>query len=78
MKESIFYKESKETKIMTKENLQNLIEVHNILYRSPVNGASVVPMAHVLVTLQKIIQEEANDLAETVSPDESKEGNEQQ
>lgn len=40
---------------MTKENLQDLIDVHNILYNSQVVGNSIVPMAQAILKLQGVI-----------------------
>ena len=42
---------------MNQEKLKDLIEVHNLLYRIPVAGACVVPMAQALATLQNIISD---------------------
>lgn len=42
---------------MTKEHLQNLVDVHNILYNSPVSGSSIVPMAQAILKLQTVIKD---------------------
>lgn len=47
---------------MNKETLPALIEVHNILYRLPVQGENVVPMAQALVTLQDVIRTMAEEI----------------
>lgn len=57
---------------MTKEHLQNLVDVHNILYSFSVSGQAIIPMAQVLVTLQNVIRdvsEEINIKIETPTSD---------
>lgn len=51
---------------MSKETVQNLIEVYNTLYSFPVAGSMVVPMAQVQVTLQKVIADIGRELGEEV------------
>ncbi len=48
---------------MKKEHLQNLVDVHNILYNSPVVGESVVPMAQAILKLQGVIKALSNELS---------------
>lgn len=55
---------------MTKENLQDLIDVHNILYNSPVVGNSIVPMAQAILKLRGVIST-LNEELSTVSKEEA-------
>lgn len=47
---------------MTKEHLQNLVDVHNALYTSTVTGPSIVPVAQSIVRLQNVIEALSKEL----------------
>lgn len=49
---------------MTKENLQDLIDAHNILFGLSVTGAYIIPMGQAIAKIQAVIQhmvEEVNE-----------------
>lgn len=49
---------------MTKEILQRLMGVHNMLFGMSVTGDAVVPMAQALMTLSGVISEMAGEMQE--------------
>lgn len=48
---------------MNQKTLNDLIEIHNILYKFPVAGSTVIPMAQILMTLKHIIEENASNMS---------------
>lgn len=47
---------------MTKENLQDLIDAHNILFGLSVTGAYIIPIGQAIAKLQAVIQHMAKEL----------------
>ena len=48
---------------MNQKTLNDLIGIHNILYKFPVAGSTVIPMAQILMTLKHIIEENASNVS---------------